>query len=299
MIEPESARVNKLSSAGVGFKPDYLEQVIATSEPDLWLEVHTENYLIDGGVRLDYLEQLRNQHCLSFHGVSASLGGVEQVDTDFIAAVKALVDRFQPSIVSEHAVWSRSVGNYFPDLLPLPRTEQAMLQLVDGVSAYQDGIRHRIMLENPANYLNFISEMDEPDFLVEVSTRSGCGLLLDINNLYLSSVNCGLNTYDYIDALPFGLVGEIHVAGYTVDPEYGDKLLIDSHAEAVSEPVWELLEYALNHLGQVPVLVERDDNLPQWSELLLERNRAHSIITVTGNRAIAKNNTADDAVTLV
>jgi uncharacterized protein len=283
MIESDSACANKQNSAGIGFKPEYLEQVIATSEPDIWLEVHTENYLVDGGVRLDYLEKLRDQYCLSFHGVSASLGGADPVDASFIAAVKALVDRFQPSIVSEHAVWSRSVGNYFPDLLPLPRTRQALLQLVDGVTAYQDGIGRRIMLENPANYLNFVSEMDEPDFLVEVSTRSGCGLLLDINNLYLSSVNCGLNTHDYIDSLPTGLVGEIHVAGYTIDPEYGEKLLIDSHAEPVSEPVWELLKYALGHLGQVPVLVERDDNLPQWSELLAERNRAQSLITATVN----------------
>ena len=286
-------------SAGVGFKPDYLQQAIASSATALWLEVHTENYLVDGGVRLDYLEQLRNQYGLSFHGVSASLGGVERADRRFIAAVKELVDRFQPSFVSEHAVWSRSVGNYFPDLLPLLRTQQAMLQLVAGVSAYQEGIGQKILLENPANYLNFVSEMDEPEFLVEVASRSGCGLLLDVNNLYLSSVNCGLNTHQYIDALPIGAVGEIHVAGYTVDPEYGDELLIDSHAEPVSEPVWELLEYALKHLGPVPVLVERDDNLPPWSELMAERNRAQAIIdagTSTDNKVGDRSNTSDHAV---
>ncbi|MDB4512222.1 DUF692 domain-containing protein [Arenicella sp.] len=266
-------------SAGVGFKPDYLQQALATNQQDLWLEVHTENYLVDGGVRLDYLEQLRQRSQLSFHGVSASLGGSEGINKELIAATKKLVDRFQPNSVSEHAVWSRSSGNYFPDLLPLPRTEQAMAQLVRGVSAYQEGIGRRILLENPTNYLNFTSEMDEPEFLIEVANRSGCGLLLDVNNLFLSSVNCGMDVYSYIDRLPQDLVGEIHVAGYTVDPEYGEQLYIDSHAEPVSEPVWELLDYALKQLGSVPVLVERDDNLPEWSELLNERNRAQAIIS--------------------
>ncbi|MCL4141238.1 UNVERIFIED_CONTAM: hypothetical protein GTU68_007183 [Idotea baltica] len=266
------------SSAGIGFKADYLQQALATTESDLWLEVHTENYLVDGGVRLDYLEQLREQTQISFHGVSASLGGAEDINQELIAATKKLVDRFQPNSVSEHAVWSRNTGNYYPDLLPLPRTEQAMLQLVHGVSAYQEGIGRSILLENPTNYLDFVSEMDEPEFLIEAANRSGCGLLLDVNNLYLSGVNCGMNVYSYIDRLPLGLVGEIHVAGYTVDPEFGEKLYIDSHAEPVSEPVWELLSYALKHLGPLPVLVERDDNLPEWSELLAERNRAQSII---------------------
>jgi len=265
-------------SAGVGFKPDYFEQAISATEPDLWLEVHTENYLVDGGIRLDYLEQLRKQTQISFHGVSASLGGAEPLAPEFISAVKNLIDRFQPSLVSEHAVWSRSAGNYFPDLFPLPRTRQAMLQLVNGVSAYQDGIGRKILLENPANYLDFISEMDEPEFLVEVTDRSGCGLLLDVNNLYLSGVNCGLDVHNYIDTLPIDLVGEIHIAGYSTDPKYGDRLYIDSHDEPVCEPVWELLDYALKHLGPVPVLLERDDNLPPWAELIQERSRAQSII---------------------
>jgi uncharacterized protein len=275
-------------SAGVGFKPDYFQQAISATETDLWLEVHTENYLVDGGIRLDQLEQLRKQFQLSFHGVSASLGGTERVAPEFTSAIKKLIDRFQPGLVSEHAVWSRSAGNYFPDLFPLPRTQQAMLQLVNGVSTYQDGIGRKILLENPTNYLDFISEMDEPEFLVEVAARSGCGLLLDVNNLYLSGVNCGLDVHNYIDALPSGLVGEIHIAGYSTDPKYGDQLCIDSHDEPVSEPVWDLLDYALKHLGPVPVLLERDDNLPSWAELIQERNRAQSILIAnTTDHAIA------------
>lgn len=270
---------NISASAGIGFKPDYIEQALATTEKDLWLEVHTENYLVDGGIRLDYLEKLNQQFELSFHGVSASLGGNTPLKSSSLAAIKNLVDRFQPKYVSEHAVWSRVGNNYLPDLLPLPRTEQAMHQLINGVTRYQEGIGRSIFLENPTNYLDFVSEMDEPEFLVEVAKRSGCGLLLDINNLYLSSKNCGMNAHAYIDALPLNLVGEIHIAGYTIDPEFGEQLYIDSHAEPVSEPVWQLLDYALNRLGQVPVLVERDSNLPEWSELLAERNKAQAMIT--------------------
>ena len=159
-----------------------------------------------------------------------------------------------------------------------------MTQLVDGVCAYQEGIQRQILLENPTNYLNFISEIDEPEFLLEVAKRSGCGLLLDVNNLYLSSVNCGLDAHAYIDALPTDIVGEIHVAGFTVDPEFGDKLLIDSHAEPVAEPVWQLLEYVQRKMGAIPVLVERDDKLPPWDELLNERNRAQSIIALQGGQ---------------
>lgn len=266
------------ASAGISFKADYVDQVLATTDNNLWLEVHTENYLVDGGVRLETLEKLRHQFELSFHGVSASLGGNTPLKPSSLAAIKQLIDRFQPQYVSEHAVWSRVGDSYLPDLLPLPRTEQALQQLVNGVTQYQEGVGRSIFLENPTNYLDFVSEMDEPEFLIEVAQRSGCKLLLDVNNLYLSSVNCGMDAHSYIDALPRELVGEIHIAGYTVDPEFGEQLYIDSHAEPVSEPVWELSAYALRHLGQVPVLVERDSNLPEWSELLAERNRAQSIL---------------------
>lgn len=265
-------------SAGIGFKPDYIEQAINSTEQGLWFEVHTENYLVNGGVRLTHLEQLRSCAPLSFHGVSASLGGKEPLDASFLSKVRQLVDRFEPQLVSEHAVWSRNAADYYPDLLPLPRTQKMMRQLIDGVSAYQEAIGRSILLENPSNYLNLISEMDEVDFMLEVAKRSGCGLLLDVNNLYLSSVNCGLDVQAYIDALPSDLVGEIHIAGHSIDPEFGNQLLIDSHDHLVAEPVWKTLEYALQKLGAVPVLLERDDNLPSWTELMTERNRAQLML---------------------
>ena len=269
-------------SAGISFKPEYIDQVLSSHESDLWLEVHTENYLVDGGIRLEYLEKLRQRFDISFHGVSASLGGNTPLPAPTLNAIKQLIERFQPKYVSEHAVWSRRGDDYMPDLLPLPRTLQAMQQLINGVTHYQEAIGRSILLENPTNYLDFISEMDEPEFLIEVAKRSGCGLLLDINNLYLSSINCGINAQAYIDKLPVDMVGEIHIAGYSVDPAFGEKLYIDSHAEPVSEPVWELLQYALQRLGKLPVLVERDSDLPPWSELIAERNRAQSLIHHAG-----------------
>ena len=275
-----------LNSAGVGFKPDYFEDIASMPENDLWLEVHTENYLVDGGLRLEHLEKLRQDYPISFHGVSASLGSGKPLDSTFMSSIKKLIDHFQPCSVSEHAVWSRYAARYFPDLLPLPRTQQALSSLVDGISAYQDGIARTILLENPTNYLDFVSEMDEPEFLVDAANRTGCGLLLDVNNLYLSSINCGMDTHKYIDALPTNLVREIHVAGFTPDPEHATKLYIDSHAEPVSEDVWSLLDYALERLGPLPVLVERDDNLPPWAELFAERERAQSIIKKHSGRTM-------------
>ena len=265
-------------SAGISFKPDYIEQAVSTLEQDIWFEVHTENYLVDGGTRLEQLEQLAQRYPISFHGVSASLGSGKPISTDLLAKVKNLIDIFQPSLVSEHATWCRNDQGYIPDLLPLPRTNEMMSKLTEGVSAYQDGIQRSILLENPTNYLNFQNDLNEPDFLIEVAKTSGCGLLLDLNNVYLSSINCGIDAHAYIDALPDDLIGEIHIAGFTIDPHFGDKLLIDSHAEPVSEPVWKLLDYTLKTKGQIPVLIERDDKLPEWNELIQERNRAQALI---------------------
>lgn len=270
---------NLISSAGVGYKPDYFDEVKLYDKGDLWLEVHTENYLTNGGPRIEQLTALEENFDLSFHGVSASLGSGKSIDKSFISNVKALIDRFQPKSVSEHAVWCRNGHNYMPDLLPLPRTTEVMNKLIDGVDAYQNGINRQILLENPTNYLQFKSEMDEPDFLIEVAQRTGCGLLLDLNNLYISSINCGTDAHEYIDALPLGLIGEIHIAGFDVDPKYGGQLLIDSHAAPVSDAVWNLLEHTIKKIGPTPVLVERDDQLPPWSELLSEHSKAQKIIS--------------------
>ena len=260
--------------AGVGLKHVHAQCALAHRGSDLWFEVHTENYMVAGGPRLEQLRRIREAYPLSLHGVGASLGGPAPPDPRHLAAVRRLVDEFEPELVSEHAVWSRANGVWFADLLPLPRTRDALRRLVEGVDRYQNAIGRRIFVENPTNYLAFVSEMDEPEFLNEVADRSGCGLLLDVNNVHLSARNCGIDAETYIERLSGERVGEIHVAGYEADENLGDALLIDTHAAPVSEAVWNLLDFALAHLGPRPVLLERDGKLPPFQVLMEERNRA-------------------------
>ena len=260
--------------AGVGLRQPHVEDALAQREPSLWFEVHTENYMVAGGPRLAQLRRVREAFPVSLHGVGASLGGPAPPEPRHLSAVKRLVDEFEPVLVSEHAVWSRAGGVWFADLLPLPRTGDALRRLVEGVDRYQSAIGRRILIENPANYLPFVSEMDEPDFLNEAAARTGCGLLLDVNNVYLSARNCGIDPPRYIEALRGDRIEEIHVAGHEADENLGEALLIDTHAAPVSEAVWELLDFTLARLGPRPVLLERDGKLPSFEALMEERRRA-------------------------
>ena len=264
--------------AGVGLKQPHVDSALACSEPSLWFEVHTENYMVAGGPRLAQLRRVREAFPVSFHGVGASLGGPAPPDPRHLAAVGRLVEEFEPVLVSEHAVWSSANGVWFADLLPLPRTGDALRRLVEGVDRYQEAIGRRVLIENPTNYLRFTSEMDEPDFLNEVADRTGCGLLLDVNNVYLSARNCGIDPERYVEALAADRIGEIHVAGHEADGNYGEALLIDTHAAPVSEAVWSLLDAALAHLGPRPVLLERDGKLPSFEALMEERRRAQTAL---------------------
>ena len=270
-----SARIG----AGVGLKQPHVEPALAHREPLLWFEVHTENYMVAGGPRLAQLRQIREAFPVSFHGVGASLGGPAPPEPRHLAAVRRLVDEFDPVLVSEHAVWSSANGVWFADLMPLPRTGDALRRLVEGVDRYQEAIGRRILIENPTNYLSFVSEMDEPDFLNDVAVRTGCGLLLDVNNVYLSARNCGIDPERYIEALPAERIGELHIAGYEADENLGEALLIDTHAAPVSEAVWSLLDFALAHLGPRPVLLERDGNLPPFETLMEERRLAAAALS--------------------
>ncbi|MEX2366659.1 MAG: DUF692 domain-containing protein, partial [Pseudohongiellaceae bacterium] len=224
------------------------------------------------------LRQIAAERDVSFHGIGASLGGPDFPDIEHLKAIRRLADEIEPVRMSEHAVWSAFEQHYYAELLPLPRTRQVLANLVAGVDAYQSAMGRSILIENPTNYLNVHSEIDEADFLLEVARRSGCGLLLDINNLYLSSQNIGMDAQAYIDALPPNLVGEIHIVGFDSDPQLGNRLLIDSHASAVADPVWSLLDYALAHLGPKPVLIERDANLPEFPVLEKEVLRAQRML---------------------
>jgi uncharacterized protein (UPF0276 family) len=270
--------------AGLSLKPDHLDDILALpmqqSSPNnnLWFEVHTENYFVAGGPRLNYLRAIRENYNISFHGVGGSLGSDHKTMAAHTKQVKALIDEFQPALVSEHAVWSKSDAKYFADLMPLPRTQDALQSLIDGIDCYQSGIGRSILIENPSNYLDFISDMDEPQFLVEAANRSGCGLIIDINNLYISSKNTGVDALNYLSQIPADLVGEIHIAGHDPDPTLGQSLLIDSHAAAVAPEVWQLLKQALDIFGKKPVLVERDANIPSFNELMSERHTAQNLL---------------------
>ena len=285
------AKAISLSGAGINLKPQHYDDALLLAEnniqreeasPGLWFEVHTENYFVKGGPRINYLQAIAEKFPLSFHGVAGSLGSYTEKPADLtsrhLAQVSRLVKHFNPVLVSEHAVWSTSQHAYFSDLLPLPRTQEALNTLCEGIDRYQEAIGRTILIENPTNYLDFISEMDEADFLMEAANRTGAGLLVDVNNLYLSYRNTDLDPHQYLSALDPSKVGEIHIAGFDADPNFPDELLIDSHASPVDEAVWSLLESAISILGTKPVLLERDDNVPEFSELMDERNRANSII---------------------
>jgi uncharacterized protein len=264
--------------SGVSLKPEYFGDVATITATNMWFEVHPENYMVEGGPRLHGLQDTADRFPVSFHGVGASLGGPVRPHADHIRSLSRLIKRINPAAVSEHAAWSGIPGHYFAELLPLPRTSEALSRLVDGIDCLQEGIGRAILLENPSNYLAVRSDRDEADFLTEVAQRAGCGLLLDVNNLHVSANNCGLDPNRYIRSLPPHLVGEIHIAGFTADEILGDKLLIDSHAAPVAEVVWQLLRVALAHLGPVPVLVERDANLPPFADLMRERTLAEHTI---------------------
>lgn len=267
--------------AGLGLKPDHYRAALETASEGLWFEVHPENYMVEGGPRLAWLDAIRKDFAISFHGVGASLGGLDAFNPVHLSGLNRLIERYQPSQVSEHATFSANEGRYYADLLPLPRTHEALRHLTIRVDAFQEAIGRTILIENPTNYLHFAAEVDEPDFLVEVCRRAGCGLLMDLNNIWVSAANTGIDPYAYIQAIPSDLVGEIHIAGHSPDPVLGDRFLIDSHGEPVSGGVWHLLKFALEQWGPRPVLIERDANIPPFEELLRERNRAQSLIEAT------------------
>ena len=265
-------------TAGVAFKPQHLDEAIAAPAAGLWFEVHAENYMVAGGPRLTMLEALREARPLSLHGVGLSLGGTEPPDPAHLSALKQLVDRFDPFLVSEHLAWSRVGKRCLPDLLPVPRTGEALLTVTRNIDIVQEKLGRRILIENPAHYVALDAMWSEPDFLAEIVHRTGCGLLIDVNNVAVAANNLDYDAGRYLAQLPHRAIGEIHVAGHSEDPLLGAHLLIDSHDAAVSEAVWDLLATLLDHSGERPVLLERDGNIPDFADLLAERDRAAAIL---------------------
>jgi len=264
--------------AGIGLRPPHNRQLLSEHPEIGWLEAHSENYFGAGGAPLLYLEQLRECYPLSLHGVGLSLGSTDPLSQAHLDRLRALINRVQPALVSEHLSWSSVGGIYFNDLLPLPYTEEALGHFSDRVSATQEQLGRTILIENPSSYLRFEhSTIPEPEFLIEVARRSGCSLLLDVNNVYVSAVNHGFSATDYLEAIPVHLVAEMHLAGHSARQLDGRWILIDDHGSRVSEPVWDLYRRALQRFPGVPTLIEWDSEIPALSVLLQEAEQAERL----------------------
>ena len=257
--------------SGLGLKPEHHDAALACASEGMWFEVHAENYLVAGGPRLRLLETIRASHPLSLHGVSLSLAGDAPPDAAHLKRLSALVRRIEPALVSEHLAWSAWNGINVPDLLPFPRSNDALRRIASNIDHMQSAVGRSVAIENPTHYLRIDGhEWDEIGFLKELVRRTGCGLLLDVNNVYVSSRNLGFDARAYLDAFPGESVMEIHLAGHTVDRALGESLLIDSHDAPIAAEVWGLYRHLVERIGARPTLIERDGNVPAFDALLSE-----------------------------
>jgi uncharacterized protein len=266
--------------AGTSFKHQHLAEIRAESCRRGFFEVHAENYMGAGGPPHRALEALRRDFPISLHGVCMSIGGERPLDRAHLARFQHLVRRYEPALVSEHLAWSTHENAYFNDLLPLPYTEATLRRVCDHIDQVQESIRQPMLLENPSTYVSFAeSTMNETDFIRGIARRTGCGLLLDVNNVFVSAVNHGYSALDYLSDFPLADVGEIHLAGHAEQSDdEGDPLLIDSHDGPVADAVWKLFEIAVVRCGPVPTLVEWDSNIPDWPILKAEAAAAQAIL---------------------
>lgn len=267
--------------AGIGYKAQHFAELRAEPGPVKWLEIHAENYMSDGGRPLAQLRALAETFPISVHGVGLSIGGAAPLDTDHIARLKHLCDWLNPASFSEHLAWSTHGDAYLNDLLPLPYTETTLARICDHIDQVQETVGRRMLLENPSSYLAFTeSTMDEVDFLAQIAKRTGCGLLLDVNNVFVSATNQQTDPVSYIDAFALDQVGEIHLGGHDEDEdEHGQPLLIDSHGREVIDPVWALYAHTIARGGPKPTLIEWDNNVPEFPILRAEAARADTVLT--------------------
>lgn len=271
--------MNTNLTAGIGLKSQHYDAAVACRAESIWFEVHPENYFVEGGPRLAWLEAIRAEHPVSLHGVALSLASDSETDASYLKRFATLARRIEPVLISEHLAWSFWQDAYYPDLLPFPRTNEALLRIVDNIARTQDALGQCIAIENPSHYLHIEAhEWDEIDFLKEIAMRTGCGLLLDVTNVHVGANNINYVAMDYIDRFPGELVMEIHLAGHTLDPNLGSTLLVDSHDAPIASEVWELYKRLISRIGPRPTLIERDANVPSFDELLHERNRADSLL---------------------
>lgn len=275
-----SPRTALPSHAGLGLKPEHFHTILETLPNLGFFEVHAENYMVEGGPFHHYLTRVREHYALSIHGVGLSIGGEAPLDRTHLARLRSLIDRYEPESFSEHLAWSSHGENFYNDLLPAPYTDATLRRVCEHIDETQSALRRPMLLENPATYVEFeASTWPEAEFIAEVLRRTGCGLLLDINNVYVSAVNHHRDAAAYIDALPLTSVGEVHLAGFAEDADAaGARLLIDSHGAPISEAVWALYRHAANQRGPCPTLIERDQNIPPFSVLLAEAQAAEQIM---------------------
>lgn len=264
------------SHAGVGLKPEHVRDILA-NVPELgFFEVHAENYMGAGGPPHRHLTAIRELYPLSIHGVGLSLGGAGDLDETHLSRLRGLVRRYDPVLVSEHLAWSSDGSDFLGDLLPLPYTPESLARVVEHVDRVQTALGREMLLENPSTYVAFEeTTFEEVDFIAAVAKRTGCGLLLDVNNVYVNCTNHHREPEDYLASFPMQHVREIHLAGHARREDgNGLALLVDTHDRPVAEPVWDLYRRAIDRVGRVPTLIERDADIPSWAELLQEAQRA-------------------------
>ncbi len=274
-------------AAGATFKTEHFSDIRAARQPVGFFEVHAENYMGAGGSAHAELASLRDDYALSIHGVGLSIGSAGPLDREHLARVKALCARHEPDSFSEHLAWSTHDSAYFNDLLPLPYTEETLARVIAHVDEVQTALGRRMLLENPATYVVFAeSDIPETVFLEEIARRTGCGLLLDVNNVFVSAVNHQTDARAYLSAFPLERVGEIHLAGHDeAEDANGDKVLIDAHGSPVSDPVWTLYTEVIARTGPVPTLVEWDNDVPSWEVLKREARLAQAVLDAAERKA--------------
>lgn len=280
MLDATTQRPALPDSPGVGYKAQHYSALISDPGCVGWLEVHAENYMGQGGRPLAQLRHLSERFPISVHGVGLSIGGEGRLDPEHLARLAHLVDWLNPASFSEHLAWSTHDSHFLNDLLPLPYNAATLARVCDHIDELQEAIGRKMLLENPSSYLAFeASDMTETEFLRAVSDRTGCGLLLDVNNVFVSATNLGYSPQGYIEAYPLDRVGEIHLGGHDEDQdEHGAPLLIDSHGREVVDPVWALLDHTLALTGPRPLLIEWDTDVPDWPVLEAEAGRAHAAL---------------------
>lgn len=259
---------------GLGLRPAHYAALLETRAPLEWLEIISENFMVDGGKPMAMLDRLRADYPMALHGVALSIGSTDALDRDYLKKLKALADRVDPLWISDHFCWTGVGGHTSHDLLPLPYTEEAVRLLVSRIGQVQHELGRRLVLENVSSYLGYaVSDMTEWDFIRTVAEEADCLLLLDVNNVYVSSVNHGFDPLDYLAGIPAARVQQIHLAGHSTHDDH----LVDTHDQPVCEAVWALYEHACRLFGDVATMIERDDNIPDLPELLAELARARRI----------------------